>query len=37
MPVVPHEFIDRAEEIDTKYAELVTSVVVATADLRQLA
>ncbi|MGG4453183.1 hypothetical protein [Brevibacillus porteri] len=37
MPVVPHEFIERAEEIDAKYAELHTSVTVATVDLRQLA
>lgn len=37
MPTVSHEFIDRAEEIDAKYAELHTSVVVATTDLRQFA
>lgn len=37
MPVVSADFIERAEEIEEKYDELRTSVIVATADIRQVA
>ncbi|MGE7271394.1 hypothetical protein ACQKK5_08040 [Brevibacillus panacihumi] len=37
MPVVSADVLERAEELEEKYADLRTSVRVATDDLRQLA